>query len=114
MTYTGTLANCQQLNVIQNKMQGLPLKGRHVGGGVHVPMPDTWDGTGATPPGWTAYGQSSMVQATVNSYVAELDPITQDSTAVAALSPADKTTLTTVLAAGTVQVVAVADVQVVG
>lgn len=112
MTYTGTLTNCQQLNAVQNKLQGLPLKGVHFGGGVHVAMPDTWDGTGAIPPGWTAYGQGSMVQTAPTTYVAELDARTQDSTVVATLSTADKTTLTTVLAAGTVQVTPIVDAEV--
>lgn len=102
MTYTGTLANCTTLNALQNKLQGLPLIGEHVGGGIHVDMPKTWDGTGPTPPGWTAYGQSSTRFVNALSYVAELDPITQDPNAVATLSPADKTSLSSVLAAGTV------------
>lgn len=104
MTYTGTLANCQALNALQNKLQGLPLPGVHVGGGVHVDMPKTWDGTGPTPPGWTAYGESSTKLVSVNSYTAELDARTQDAQSVATLSPPDQASLSAVLAAGTVQV----------
>jgi hypothetical protein len=33
--------------------KALSSRGVHVGGGRHVEMPDEWDGTGATPPGWT-------------------------------------------------------------
>lgn len=32
-----------------------PLRGAHIGGGVHVPMPETWDGNGPVPPGWTSH-----------------------------------------------------------
>lgn len=32
-----------------------PSRGMHTGGGIHVPMPATWDGNGLVPPGWTSH-----------------------------------------------------------
>lgn len=32
-----------------------PLRGVHVGRGPHVNMPETWDGNGPVPPGWTSH-----------------------------------------------------------
>lgn len=32
-----------------------PAIGVHVGGGIHVSMPATWDGNGPVPPGWTSH-----------------------------------------------------------
>lgn len=32
-----------------------PARGTHVGGGIRVPMPATWDGNGLVPPGWTSH-----------------------------------------------------------
>lgn len=37
-----------------DKLLGYPRKATsQVGGGRHAPIQDAWDGTGATPPGWT-------------------------------------------------------------
>lgn len=48
-----TLAEALELLRIADKALALPAPGAHVGDGLHVPMPPTWDGSGATPPGWT-------------------------------------------------------------
>lgn len=37
----------------REKLLGNPKPPVHIGGGRHVEAPETWDGTGATPPGWT-------------------------------------------------------------
>jgi len=50
---TGTEAACDSVAAVVDKALGYPKKGTHVGGGIHVDMPATWDGQGATPPGWT-------------------------------------------------------------
>lgn len=49
----GTEASNDSLNLIVSKAMGHPKVGTHVGGGVHVNMPATWNGSGPTPPGWT-------------------------------------------------------------
>lgn len=36
-----------------DRLLGLPAAGIHIGGGRHVPMPASWDGSGLTPFGWT-------------------------------------------------------------
>lgn len=33
----------------------MPARGTNLGGGIHVPMPATWDGNGPVPPGWTSF-----------------------------------------------------------
>lgn len=38
-----------------DKAHALPVRGTHTGGGIHVPMPETWDGNGPVPPGWTSH-----------------------------------------------------------
>lgn len=50
---TGTEAEMDAICVIIDKALGFPRAGTRVGGGIHVPMPETWDGQGPTPPGWT-------------------------------------------------------------
>lgn len=42
-----------ELKTIVDKALNLPTKGQHIGNGPHVPMPETWDGIGETPLGWT-------------------------------------------------------------
>lgn len=49
---TGTASEIAAAQAAADKLLGYPKKGTHIGGGIHVPMPDTWDGTGPTPPGW--------------------------------------------------------------
>ena len=49
----------------QDKLLAYPQKGARAGGGIHVPMPDTWDGTGAVPPGWSSH-TASVRQHPVN------------------------------------------------
>jgi hypothetical protein len=51
----GSEAQSDLLQATVNKALGYPIAGTHVGGGRHVDMPATWDGQGATPPGWTKH-----------------------------------------------------------
>ena len=49
----GTPEEMEAARVALDKLLGYPKRGVHVGGGIHCDMPDEWDGTGPTPPGWT-------------------------------------------------------------
>lgn len=49
----GTEAFIQEVIEEENAAQGYPKKGTNVGLGPHAAVPDSWDGTGPTPPGWT-------------------------------------------------------------
>jgi len=46
-------AQAAQIVAALDVLEGYPSRGVHVGGGRHVDAPDTWDGTGDTPSGWT-------------------------------------------------------------
>ncbi len=48
-----TEADAVALQAVVNKALGYPRRGVQVGKGIHVDSPETWDGTGARPPGWT-------------------------------------------------------------
>lgn len=95
---TGTETELEAARASIDKALSLPQKGTHVGGGRHVTMPDTWDGTGACPPGWT--GTSSLVRVKtatdailpVGDYVAALDQ-----NALSKLTTQEKTDLQTKL-----------------
>lgn len=67
-------ANAQALEQQLDKLLGLPLKGTHVGGGLHVDMPDTWNGSGKVPPGWSSYLGSSFKHPTLSQWATLLDP----------------------------------------
>ncbi len=58
---TGTEAANDALNDVVSKAMALPAAGAHIGGGRHVDMPQTWDGQGATPPGWTKRATANYV-----------------------------------------------------
>jgi hypothetical protein len=48
-----------------------PEKGSHIGNGRHVTMPESWDGNGKIPPGWS--GLSGVVfDAEKGSYTVEI------------------------------------------
>lgn len=49
--FVGTEAECEQVVALIDKQCGYPKRGTHVGGGIHVDMPETFT-PGA--PGWTA------------------------------------------------------------
>lgn len=75
MTYliqlTALLAGSTEAN--QDKLLGYPLRGVQVGGGVHVPMPATWDGNGPVPLGWSSYRGSSKQHPTLTQFATPLD-----------------------------------------
>lgn len=66
---TGTEAQMDALRATVDKALGFPRSGRHVGGGIHVPMPDTWDGQGPTPPGWTKNATAVWVASATDAAV---------------------------------------------
>jgi hypothetical protein len=70
-----------ELEQLEDKLLSYPAKGVHIGGGIHVPMPDAWDGTGKPPMGWTSYRTSSIKHPTLAQWATPLD-----SELVAALS----------------------------
>jgi hypothetical protein len=56
MSYvTGTRTYCDNVAAARDKLLGPPVRGIQCGGGVHAPMPQTWDRVGKVPPGWTGY-----------------------------------------------------------
>jgi len=67
--YAAAEAACDTVLAILDKALSLPAAGTHVGGGIHVNMPPTWDGTGATPPGWTKHATIEGVAAAIDAVV---------------------------------------------
>lgn len=57
-----------------DKLLGGPKKGVRVGGGIHVPMPDSWDGTGPVPIGWTSYVGCSQRHPTLTIWSTPIEP----------------------------------------
>lgn len=68
-----TLVLAQTIEARQDKLHALPAKGTHVGGGVHVPMPDAWDGNGAVPPGWSSYKGSRIEHPAGSQWAVPID-----------------------------------------
>lgn len=66
------------LGSIINKALGYPKIGTHVGGGVHVPMPLTWDGQGNCPPGWTKQRQANWVASALDSQLPVSDALSAE------------------------------------
>jgi hypothetical protein len=62
-----------ELEQLEDKLLSLPAKGVHIGGGIHVPMPDTWDGNGKPPMGWTSYRTSSIKHPTLAQWATPMD-----------------------------------------
>lgn len=48
-----SLKEVQDLIIIMDKALSFPAAGVHIGEGIHVNMPESWDGTGEVPEGWT-------------------------------------------------------------
>ncbi len=76
MTYrvVASRAAARVIEQTQDKLLGYPSAGAHVGGGIHVEMPDTWDGVGKPPPGWSSYSESSVAHPTLPQFAAIIDP----------------------------------------
>ncbi len=98
----GLEATNDALNAIVNKALGYPKIGTRLGGGIHVPMPPTWDGQGATPPGWTKQVVANYVASALDSALPLPDALVaqlQAGPAQALLSAAEQLTLATAIAA---------------
>jgi hypothetical protein len=92
------------LCVIIDKALGFPRAGTPVGGGIHVPMPQTWDGQGATPLGWTKRATAVWVASASDAAVPLSDQMAaelQGATAQARLTAQERTTLAAAIAGRT-------------
>lgn len=93
----GTEAANDALNAIVDKALVYPKIGVHIGKGPHVPMPPSWDGQGALPPGWTRHIVANYVASAATSALPipdDLAALLQGPPAQANLSGAEKGTLT--------------------
>lgn len=91
MSYTtGTKTDCEAIKAARDKLLGPPVRGIHCGGGIHAPMPATWDGTGKVPPGWTGYDGP---EETAQKDVWRVDPGGPEATAALADSRASRLTV---------------------
>lgn len=93
------LAN-EALRTVVDRALGFPMKAMRVGRGPWVVSPDTWDGSGATPPGWTRTAVDLHVGA-VDSALEIPDAFVtalQSPQAQSRLSVADRATLTAAIA----------------
>jgi hypothetical protein len=92
----GTEAANDALNIIVSKALGYPKKGSHIGGGVHVAIQGTYDGTGACPAGWTKQPTANWAASPASSAVPITDAMAvelQAGPAQALLSGAEQATL---------------------
>lgn len=97
----GTEAEADSLIAIVDKALGYPRKGTHAGRGPHVQMPDTWDGKGETPPGWTKRATSNWIATASDACVPIPDTLAaelQRPANLAKLTAGEATTLNTALA----------------
>jgi hypothetical protein len=62
-----------ELEQLEDKLLSLPAKGVHVGRGIHVPMPASWDGNGKPPMGWTSYRTSTIKHPTLSQWATPMD-----------------------------------------
>lgn len=86
---------------IIDKALGYPKPGEQRGGGIHVPMPPTWDGTGPTPPGWTKNATAVWVASATDAALPLSDAVAaelQKPEAQARLAPAERTALSVAIA----------------
>lgn len=98
---TGTEAEMDAVCAIIDKALGFPRAGTHVGGGIHVPMPETWDGQGPTPPGWTKRATTPWVASATDAAVPLSDAMAIDlqrAGAQARLTGPERATLATAIA----------------
>lgn len=95
-TYTGaSRAERDIAGGLLDKANALPSRGAHIGGGRHVIMPETWDGVGKVPPGWTSY------QAHRNGDAAVWLPEPETATKLARLTLQEQAQLAAIRAAAT-------------
>jgi len=102
MAYTtGTRAYCDDIKASRDKLIGPPVKGFHMGGGRHCDMPDTWDGVGKVPPGWSGADGPEEHPDRKGEWSVELPSSVSVALAdsrQSRVTPAEKTTLQTAMA----------------
>jgi hypothetical protein len=101
---SGTPAEMRAAQAAMDKALGYPRKGVQVGGGIHVPMPETWDGTGDCPPGWARTASEPLMAKDGTAYLAitGLEMALIDPANLVKLSPAERATLAKVSQASAV------------
>ncbi len=106
MTYSGTRTDCRTVADLSNRVAGYPLRGRHVGGGIHGPMPEAvpigWDVTQPVPPGWTAYSDAAIEVDGTRFRIEGASELDDPELVSTRLTTTEQTTLTTVRQRGTV------------
>lgn len=91
----GTEVTLDAVRLLLDVAMGYPRKGMHLGGGRHVDMPDTWDGQGATPPGWTKHACAMYVGGALDAALQLDDDQLSASQASASLSALEKSQILT-------------------
>ncbi len=102
MCLQGTETQIASALTLVEKALGLPSRGVHGGGGVHVPMPDTWDGTGSCPPGWSREAVPRYSKGATDAVAPLPDALAtllQEAAQQARLTPAQRTALNSALGA---------------
>jgi hypothetical protein len=100
--FAGSEAASDALAAILNLAMVYPKKGTHVGGGNHCSMPETWDGNGPTPPGWSKNYRAVYVASTVSAAIPISDADAaelQHPAVLARLTAQQQTTLANAIAA---------------
>jgi hypothetical protein len=100
----GTEASNDTLALIMSKALGLPRRGTYSGSDPRIVIPDTWDGTGPTPLGWTSRASINWVATANDSAVPIPDDMAaqlQQSDALARLSAPERGTLIAAIASRT-------------
>jgi hypothetical protein len=91
---TGTEAQMVALQATIDKALGYPRKGTSIGTIVRLNVPETWDGTGPTPPGWTRTATIPWVNSATDAVLPLPDDLAaelQTAPAQARLSAAERT-----------------------
>lgn len=60
----------------QDKLFGLPARGTQIGSGRPMAIQDSWDSSGAVPPGWGSYRGSRIQHPTLSQWAVPIDPET--------------------------------------
>jgi hypothetical protein len=101
---TGTEAQMDALSAVVDKALGFPMRGTNVGGGQHVVSPETWDGTGETPLGWTKSATAPWTASATDAVLPIPDDLVTELQRPAAqvrLTGGERATLATAIAART-------------
>jgi len=86
MAYVGTRDECAKLQSIDDEVAGLPLRGTHVGGGVHVDLDASDPAHGGNGAGWTLHERDVLVHPAKAQYAYDVGDTPRD------VEPADVAT----------------------